>query len=125
MNTADKQLAQKLGLPVKSIRTWRETILEKGRHYDGQEYTTEGIKAIKGQAGIDDGEETPAPEPIFTLLTVIRRLPNPTWVIAKDPEGKQAQLRVRSSLRIAQGMKLQSVRDGSTWKCIHNGYAAR
>ncbi len=127
MNTADKTLASELGLPVKSVRIWRTEQLESGTHYTDDDYTPAGRLRIRELAGIADGDEAPpaASTPAFILLTVLRRLPNPTWVIAKDPDGKAAQLRVRSSIKITPGMKLQSVRDGTHWKCIHNGFAAR
>ena len=126
MKTNDKQIARDLGLPVKSVSIWRTEKLTMPDHYDENGYTPAGIALIRELAGISDGEASPTPPvPAFILLTVLRRLPNPTWVLAKDTEGKMAQLRVRSSLKIAPGMKLQSVRDGAHWKCIHNGFASR
>ena len=134
MTTADRQLAADLGLPFKSVRAWRAEQLEPGTHYteNPDAYTPDGIARIRELAGLPGEPEetaTPAPAPApFEILTVMRKLPNPTWCVCKDPAGKIAQLRVRSSQRLRPGMKLQAVRDPATpanWKCTHAGFAAR
>lgn len=60
----------------------------------------------------------------FVPLKVLRRCPNPIWVLCQSPPPSVAvQVRVRRNNRLRPGMLLQCQGSGKEWKCVHAGFA--
>lgn len=130
VTAGDRELAGKLGVQARAVAQVRAELCGDGLVTDevrGEIARKLGLEA--GELGTGNAErgsggtESGAAEK-FELLLILHLLPNKTFVRVRTPEGKPYALRVRSSVRLRPGMKLQCVRDGDGWKCVHAGFRA-
>jgi hypothetical protein len=112
---ADRELAKSLGVQAGVVAQMR----------------ADGVENIRERLGL--GEEAPKPAPVqsiaspdvtFVPLRVLRRCPNPTFVICQSPPPKPVavQVRVRRNKRLRPGMLIQCRGSGTDWKCVHAGF---
>jgi hypothetical protein len=111
---ADRELAKSLGVQAGVVAQMR----------------AEGVENIRERLGL--GEEAPKVEPAtepekeaaFVNLRILRRCPNPTFVICQSPPPRPVAVpvRVRRNKRLRPGMLIQCKGSGKDWKCVHAGY---
>lgn len=123
--TSERRLAERLGVSHKELRKLRAESLERDVHWThGHQgevfYSDAGVAQLAALAKIPDGDaaaftSSPAaspphlaanPPPDAITLTVTRCPINRRIVLATDPDGNPARVRVRDNGKLRPGMRL-------------------
>jgi hypothetical protein len=133
-STADKDLARSLGVQASAVTLHRLTLEEQDYHAETG-YTPSGIQRIKALLGLPAGDspeiegqdkgQPPAETQTPELLKVIKRCPNPTFVVVRTPQGGAALINVRKTKTLNPGKFLQCVKREEKWICVQQGYQPR
>ena len=132
-NPADTALAERLGVPARSIATLRKQKLTPGEHWISHpklSYTPEGEARVRELLELPPAEPEPQPclvapavEPI--LCTVVKIRPNPIWVGIRTPEDVLAVVKVRNNHRLRVGVTIQCQKEVDRWVCVQREHKPR
>jgi hypothetical protein len=125
---SDTDQAEKYGVSPAVIAAIRKQFLIAGEHYiqEGRSlsYTAAGESEIATRLGAPqknrekkeggDGQATEG-NPSIVTVTVVRRFPNPTWILVRDGDGTEFNVRVRNNASIGVGQEITAKKEGADW----------
>ena len=137
---ADGVLAAELGVTAAAVAGLRADRLRADEHFTveangrGLAYTEAGRQRVReilwqaaggnGDAPQEERSEPPGGEVVKLLIT--HKLPNPTWISVRTPEGLRQNVRVRHGRKLRKGQHLNCRKDADgQWHCVHTGFLPR